>query len=248
MAGNLSQPGASVVQRMYDLLGAFDAEHRRLTLTELSRRSGLPLSTVHRLAAELVAVGALERTAAGGYVIGRRLWSLGLLAPNESGIREIASPFLHDLYAATLATVHLAVRDGSQVLYLDRISGQRSVPVVSNIGSRLPLHSTGVGKALLAYAPEEIRRAVLGDLERITPYTVTQPSRLAAQLHRFRVDGYATTHEEMTIGACSVAVPVRRGDEVIAALGIVVASLKRDRPRLVAALQVAAHGIARSLD
>jgi DNA-binding IclR family transcriptional regulator len=71
-----------------------------------------------------------------------------------------------------------------------------------------------------------------------------QPARLNAQLERARSDGYATTVEEMALGACSVAVPVRRNEaEVVAALGIVVPSLRRDRPRLVAALQVAAHGI-----
>ena len=248
MAGNTSQPGATVVARALALLGAFDESHRRLTLTELARRADLPVPTAHRLVGELVRHGALARTASGEYVVGRRLWSLGVLAPVQTGLLEAASPFLHDLYAATLATVHLAVRDGTEVLYLDRLSGRRSVPVVSSVGSRLPLHPTGVGKVLLAYAPAEIQAEVLSALRRITPHTITQPSRLRAQLEKVRTDGYATTTEEMTLGACSVAVPVRRNEaEVVAALGIVVPSLRRDRPRLVAALQVAAHGIGRSI-
>ena len=78
------------------------------------------------------------------------------------GLRQVASPFLHDLYGATLATVHLAVRDGTEVLYLDRLSGHASVPVVSQVGSRLPMHATGVGKVLLAYAPEDVRRRGAG--------------------------------------------------------------------------------------
>lgn len=238
----------SVSSRLLGLLAAFDADHRTLTLSELARRADLPLATAHRLVAELVAWGALVRTTAGDYAVGRRLWDLGLLAPVQSGLRQIASPFLHDIYAATLATVHLAVRDGVEVLYVDRLAGHASVPVVSRVGSRLPLHATAVGKVLLAHAAEEVRRKAFAGLSRITPYTVVQPGRLHEQLARVRRDGYAWTSEEMSLGACSVAVPIRAGDgEVVASLGMVVPSLKRDRPRLVAALQVAAQGIGRNL-
>jgi DNA-binding IclR family transcriptional regulator len=250
MAGNTSTAGATVVSRALGLLAAFDERHRRLTLTELARRADLPVPTAYRLVGELVRGGALVRRTSGHYVIGRRLWDLGLLAPVQSGLREVAAPFLGDIHAATLATVHLAIRDRSQALYLDRLSGRASVPVVSSVGSRLPLHSTGVGKVLLAHAPEDVREQVLGSLPRLTPYTVTQPARLRDQLARIRRDGYATTEEEMTLGACSVAVPVRVGSavDVVAAIGVVVPTLKRDRARLVTALRVAAQGIGRSLE
>lgn len=250
MAGNVSTAGASVVGRALAVLGAFDADHRHLTLSELARRADLPLPTTHRLAGELVRGGMLVRRPSGEYVIGRRLWDLGLLAPLQSGLREIATPFLSDLHATTLATVHLAVRDRTQALYVERLSGRTSVPVVSTAGSRLPLHATGVGKVLLAYAPPRVQEQVLGNLARMTPYTITQPGQMAEQLARLRHDGYAVTREEMTLGACSVAVPVRRGaeDEVVAAIGVVVPTLKRDRARLVAALRVAARGIGRSLE
>jgi DNA-binding IclR family transcriptional regulator len=247
MAGNSSSPGASVTTRALALLGAFDEQHRRLTLTELAARAGLPLPTAHRLVGELAAWGALSRTPSGEYVVGRRLWDLGLLAPVQTGLRQVASPFLHDIYAATLATVHLAVRDGTEVLYLDRLAGHTSVPVVSRVGTRLPMHATGVGKVLLAHAPPEVQAAVLADLPRITAYTVTQPGLLRRQLARAARDGYATTTEEMSLGACSVAVPIRRGADVVAALGIVVPGFRSDRPRLVAALQVAAQGVGRVL-
>ncbi|MEV6846281.1 IclR family transcriptional regulator [Actinoplanes sp. NPDC051411] len=237
----------SVTSRALDVLGAFDPDHRSLTLTELAKRAGLPLATAHRLIAELQKWGALDRLPGGEYVIGRRLWDLGLLAPVQSGLRQAASPFLHDLYGATLATVHLAVRDGTEVLYVDRLSGHVSVPVVSKIGSRLPMHATGVGKVLLAFAPPPVIEAVLSDLSRVTAYTLTNPARLVAQLERVRLDGYATTGDEMSLGASSIAVPVSSGTEVVAALGIVVADLRRDKPRLVSALQVAARGISRTL-
>jgi len=247
MAGNTSRPGATVVSRTVALLTAFDETHHRLTLTELARRADLPLPTAHRLVGELTRLGALSRAPSGEYVVGRRLWHVGLLAPMQTDLREVASPFLQDLYAGTLATVHLAIREDTYALYLDRLSGQRSVPVLSKMGSRLAMHATGVGKVLLAYAPGDVQQKVFSSLNRITPYTITQPAQLRAQLDRILVEGYATTVEEMTLGACSVAVPVRRGDDVVAALGIVVRSLKRDKARLVSALKVAAHGISRSL-
>lgn len=241
-------PGPSVTSRVLALLGAFDTEHPVLRLSALARRAGLPLTTAHRLVGELAEWGALVRRPSGEYVVGRRLWDLGLLAPDRAGLRQVASPFLHDLYGATLATVHLAVRDGTRVLYVDRLSGHASVPVVSEVGSRLPMRATGVGKVLLAHAPPDVRAEVFAHLDRVTPYTVTQPGRLREQLRRVLRDGYAQTGEEMSLGACSVAVPVHgRDGDVAAALGIVVPTLGRHRPRLVAALRVAARGIGRSL-
>ena len=165
MAGG-SAPGASLVDRTLDVLGAFDERHRRLTLTQLAARSDLTPPTTLRIVRRLLAAGALERTDDGSYVVGRRLWDIGLLAPVQTGLREVAAPFLQDLHAATRATVHLAERDGHRVLYLDRLSGVASVPVVSRVGSRLPMHATGVGKVLLAHAPADVQQRVLADLRK----------------------------------------------------------------------------------
>jgi len=240
-------PGVTVASRVLSILGSFDAGHRSLTLTEIAERAELTLPTAHRLVGELVAWGALLRASHGRYVIGRRLWDLGLLAPVQTDLRDVASPFLQDLYGATLATVHLAVRDGTVALYLERASGNASVPVVSKVGSRLPLHCTGVGKVLLAYAPAAVREEILAaPLQRFTPYTIIQPSRLARQLQRVHQDGYATTTEEMTLGACSIAIPVSVAGHTVASLGIVVPDL-HSRKRLVPAMQVAAQGITRRL-
>lgn len=249
MAGNTTTPGASLVSRVLALLSCFDERHRSLSLTELAQRAHLPVSTTYRIASELAAGGVLTRGPSGQYVIGRRLWDIGLLAPVQTGLRQVASPFLTDLHAATRATVHLAIRDRAQVLYLERISGNASVPVVSTVGSRLPLHSTGVGKMLLAHAPVSIQEEALAALPRFTPFTITSPAQLRRQLERIHADGYATTTEEMTRGACSAAVPIRGvdGEQVVAALGVVVTSLRRDRARLMTALQVCAQGISRSL-
>ena len=245
MSGRGSSPRASVSQRLLAVLGCFDAAHARLRLSDIARRADLPLSTAHRLTAELVSWGALSRDD-GHYTVGRRLWDIGLLAPVQRGLRELAAPHLQDIHAATRETVHFAVRDGDRALYLERLSGNRSVPVVSHVGARLPLHTTGVGKALLAHAPPDVVATVLGNLTRETPYSIVEPRRLLRQLADVRRRGYARTAEEMTLGTCSVAVPVRDGTgRVVAAVGIVVPSVMRDQPRLVPALQVAAAAISR---
>lgn len=249
MAGNTSAPGTTVASRLLAVVGAFDERHRSLTLSEIARRAEIPLPTAHRLVGELVGGGALQRRDDGRYVIGRLVWEAGLLAPVQGRLRQVAEPFLHDVYAATLATVHLAVRDGDEVLYLHRMQGRASVPIVSTVGTRLPMHCTGVGKVLLAHAPPDVSDRALARLTRITPHTITRPDVLRAQLDRIRRDGVATTSEEMSLGACSLAVPVVQAsdDAVVASIGVVVATLKRDRQRLLGALQVAARGIGRLL-
>jgi DNA-binding IclR family transcriptional regulator len=239
--------GVTVTSRVLAILGSFDAEHPSQTLTEIAQRANLTPPTAHRLVRELAAWGALQRTGFGSYVIGQRIWDLGLLAPVERGLRAVAAPFLHDLYGATLAAVHIAVRDGTFALYLDRVPGHASVPVVGKAGSRMPLHATGVGKVLLAHAPAHVREAALaGPLRRFTPYTVTQPDRLEDQLEQVAREGYATTLQEMTLGACSIAVPVDAGGRTVASIGVVVPDLGNSQ-HLVPAMRVAAQGIARGL-
>lgn len=243
--------GRSVTSRALAVLDAFGSEAPRLTLTQIAERSGTPLSTVHRLLGELTAWGALARRPDGRYEIGRKLWDLGLLAPVQLELRQVAAPFLLDVHTATRETVHLAVRDGSSALYVERISARDSVPMVSQVGSRLPLHATAVGKVLLAAAPDEVLARMLASLTRETRHTVAEPGRLRRQIAEVRRRGFARTAEEMSLGAASVAVPVRAdrdgGPVVAAALGVVVPTGRRDPTRLVPALQVAARGIGREL-
>lgn len=251
MAGGGTSPGRSVTSRALAVLDAFDSRAPRLTLSEIAERSGTPLATAHRLVGELAAWGGLTRRPDGRYQIGRRLWDLGLLAPVQLELRPVAHPFLLDIHTATRQTVHLAVRDDLRALYVERISGRESVPVVSQVGSRLPLHATGVGKVLLAAAPDTVLEQVLGALSRETRHTVVDPARLRREVAEARRRGFARTAEEMSLGASSVAVPVAvetgTGRVVAGALGIVVASSRRDLLRLVPVLEVAARGIGREL-
>jgi DNA-binding IclR family transcriptional regulator len=249
VSGGSAEAGRSVTSRVLALLAAFDHRHTRLTLSQLARRSGLPLTTTHRLVAELVEWQALARDADGHYVIGRRLWQLGLLAPVNRDLRELALPYLQDVHAVTRQTVHLAVREGTAALYVERLLGSGSAKVVSQMGSYLPLHATGVGKVLLAWAPDEVQARALADPEQVTSRTVVDPVAIRRELTAVRRDGYARTAEEMTLGTRSLAVPVSNSrGEVVAALGVVVDTAHRELLRLVPVLQVAAGAISRRLD
>jgi DNA-binding IclR family transcriptional regulator len=251
MAGRSAEAGRSVTSRALTILDAFDASAPRLSLSEIAERSGTPLTTTHRLLAELTEWGALQRRADGRYEIGRKLWDLGLLAPVQMELRQVAAPFMQDVHTAIRDTVQLAVREGLSALYVERISGRESVPVVSQVGSRLPLHATGVGKVLLAAAPQDVVEHALRSLTRITRNTVVEPGRMRRELAEVRRRRYARTSEEMSAGAASLAVPVQversTGPVVVAALGIVVPPHRRDVPRLVPVLEVAARGIGREL-
>src|ERR671921_2121317 len=193
MAGRRSAPGRSVTSRALAVLDAFDATAPRLTLSEIAERSGTPLTTAHRLLGELVDWGALVRRSDGRYEIGRKLWDLGLLAPVSLELRQVAAPFLLDLHTTIRDTVHLAVREGLSALYVERISGRESVPIVSQVGSRLPLHATGVGKVLLAAAPGDVLERMLGALTRETRHTIADPPRLRREIAEVRRRGFART-------------------------------------------------------
>ncbi|NEK84991.1 IclR family transcriptional regulator [Blastococcus saxobsidens] len=251
MAGRSAEPGRSVTSRALGILDAFGSDAPRLSLSEIAERSGTPLTTAHRLLGELTGWGALIRRPDGRYEIGRKLWDLGLLAPVQLELRQVAAPFMHDLHTTVRDTVHLAVREGHHALYVERISGRESVPMVSQVGSRLPLHATGVGKVLLAAAPDDVVGQVLADLRPVTRHTVVDPERLSLELTEIRRRRYARTHEEMSPGAASIAVPVQvertGGPLAVAALGVVVPPHRRDLARMVPALEMAARGIGREL-
>ncbi|MHA6782076.1 IclR family transcriptional regulator [Pseudonocardia saturnea] len=251
MAGGSTRwQGRSVISKAVALLDAFGPSTPELSLGDLARITGLPVSTTYRLATELVDWGGLERAGGGtGYRIGVRLWELGVLAPRGATLREVALPHMQDLYQATRENVHLAVLDGHEALYLDTLAGRGAVPVRSRRGGRLPLHATGVGKVLLAHAPESLlHELVEAGLRRYTAHTVVAPGHLRRALGETRRTGIAYAREEMSLGSQSVASPVTGSDgAVVAALAVVLRSGRGDLRRLGPAVRTAAIAASRSL-
>jgi DNA-binding IclR family transcriptional regulator len=246
--GSTKWQGRSVTSKVVSLLDAFGPATPELSLGELAGITGLPISTTYRLASELVEWGGLERADGTGYRIGIRMWELGALAPRGRTLRDVALPFMQDLYEATHENVHLAVRHGLEAVYVDTIAGRESVRVQSRRGGRLPLHATGVGKVLLAHAPPEVLAAVLAaGLDRYTPYTLVTPGHLRRALAEVRRHGIAYAREEMSVGSLSVAAPVVGLDgEVVAALAVVRRSGRVDLRRLAPAVRCAAISVSRA--
>jgi DNA-binding IclR family transcriptional regulator len=242
------ETSVSVAGRVLQLLAAFSAAEPQLTLTQLSRRTAMPVTTVHRLTTELVAWGALEREPRGPFRIGLRLWEIASLAPRGLGLRERAMPYLEDLFAATQQNVQLAVLDGHEAVYVERLSARGAVGVLTRVGGRLPLHATGVGQVLLAHAPVETQEAVLSNpLPALTRRTITDPKHLRRVLAEVRRAGIAVCDGQVELKSLSIAAPVRgpRG-EVIAALSVVIPSRGSDAVAYVPAVRAAARGISRA--
>ncbi len=239
----------SVTARAFGVLEAFSPDAPALTLSEIARRAELPLTTAHRLVAELRAAGALEREGEGRYRIGLRLWEIASLAPRGVPLREAALPFLEDLYEVTHENAQLGVRQGHDVVYIERIAGRRAVGVLTRVGGRFPLHASGIGLVLLAHAPEAVQRGVLdGPLQRFTDHTVTDPTRLARILAQIRRDGVAVAERQVTDDAMSVAAPITdAGGEVIAALSVVAKAGDAVAARLAPVVRAAALGTSRAL-
>jgi DNA-binding IclR family transcriptional regulator len=241
--------GRTVTSKVAALFDAFGPDSPKLTLNELSARTGLPLSTAHRLVTELVEWGGLERCEGAGYRVGLRMWELGSLAPRGESLRDVALPVMQDLFEGTKENVHLAVRQDDQALYIEKIAGSGALAVKSRRGGRLPLHATGVGKVLLAFAPDEVRAQILGSgLARFTRHTVVEPGRLARVLDGVRESGIAVAYEELTVGSLSVAAPIRDSSgDVVAALDVVLHTTSGRPERLAPAVRTAAISISRAL-
>lgn len=237
----------TVLGKAFVILGAFDADAGTLTLSELTDRSRLPKSTVHRVAEALIEVGALERVD-GGFQLGTRLFELGELVPRKRTLRRIALPYMQDLYEATHETVHLAVPDGTDVLYLDKISGHRTSDAPSRIGGRMPLYCTGVGKAILAFSSPSLLESVLEvGLERLSPYTITVPDVLRQNLTTIRERGVAFDHEESQVGISCAAAPILYQDRgAIGSVSVTGPTARVNLPRLAPAVQTAALAISRA--
>ncbi|EIV92880.1 IclR family transcriptional regulator [Frankia sp. QA3] len=240
----------SVVTRALQVLAAFTERRPEMNLTDLARYSGLPLSTSFRIVKELVAWGALERDSTGRYRIGLRLWETAMLAPRTQGLRELALPILEDLSQVTRETVQLAIREGSQVVFVERIAGTGAVPVLSRAGGRFALTATGVGLVLLAHAPTEVQRTIVyGRVPRFTEYTLTDPVRLQRVLADVRANGFSVSDRQVTSDALSVAAPVRAaGGIVAAAVGIVVRHGSASPHALAPLVRSSANAVSRALN
>ena len=240
--------GESSLARAVRVLEAFGPDQPELGVSEIARRTGLHVATASRIVGHLADHGLLSRTADHRVQIGMRMWELASRASPTRTLRDAAMPFLEDLHAVVGHHVQLAVLDGDEVLFLERLTARDAVVNFSQIAGRLPLHISSSGHVLLAYGPAEVRDRVLErSMERYTPATITTPDRLRAALDQVCRQGYALLAGHVHVNATGIAVPVREAlGEVVAALSVIVPNDER-AVSAVPALLAAARGIGRSL-
>lgn len=229
LAEESPEQGSSVLGKVQLILETFGPDDEHLSLSEIARRSGVAKASVHRLAQELLRWGLLERRGS-DYRLGMRLFEIGQRVPRQRIIREAARPYMEDLYQATNETIHLAVLDGLEVFYLEKVSGHGQITRPSRVAGRMPLHCTATGKALLAFGSRTVLDEVLATpFERVTPHTVSTPGLLLQELTRARELGYAVEREQTRIGFLSVAIPLAGSSgTTIAALSVTAPVFRAD--------------------
>jgi IclR family transcriptional regulator, pca regulon regulatory protein len=217
------------LERGLAVLGCFTPERPVLGITDISDELGMSKSTTHRYATTLVALGYLEQgSVSPKYRLGLRVIDLGMSALSSLGLGEQAHPELEALRRRSGYTVNLAVLEGTEIRYIDRVRGLRNEQLETDLdlhrGSKRPAYCTAMGKLLLAHLPEEQRRERIADMGTLTkraPNTITGKRALSTELERVRAEGVAVNDEESEPGLIAIARPVRdEAREVVAAIGM----------------------------
>ncbi|WP_279103788.1 IclR family transcriptional regulator [Gordonia bronchialis] len=197
--------GDGSIGRAVRVLEEFTVSECTLGVSELSRRTGISKSSVYRITGDLEQSGLLERQGT-GYRLGLRLFELGQRVPRQRDLHDAALPFMNDLREATGHTVHLAVLDGTEVVYLEVLQSPTAPPLPTRAGVRWPAHGTGIGKAILAFSPRAVTDRILATgLPRLSERTITTPGMFTAELGRIRERGIAYDLEESRPGVACVA-------------------------------------------
>lgn len=241
-----SASGDSVVDRVVRLIEAFPEGVAWLQLAELADRSGLPLTTAHRLVRQLAAHGLLETGAAGSVRLGLRLWELVNRNSPTLELRQAAMPFMEDIQQVLNQNVNLAVLDGWEALFVERLSRRGSVANRAQVAGRMPVHISSAGLALMSHQPKDLQAAYLGQFR--DPAHKVSTEALRHLLSEASHQGYAQLAGVVDPDTWGIAVPVLDSKRrTAAALGVVVPLAEVRLQALVPVLQTAARGIGRQL-
>ncbi len=247
-AGNGDEPSRTgMLERSFAILGAFRPTDRAVPPAQLARRAGLSKATGYRIIQEMISLGVLEK-AEDGVRLGLRMFELGQLVPLQRNLRRAALPFMSDLREATKATVHLAILDGTDALYVEIM--QRADNLPSRVGGRIPAYATGVGKAMLAFSPSYVVDRVIdeGPLRKLGPNTITDPQELRRELATIRRNGVAYDREESTPGVVCAAAPILSLDgAVVGGISVTAPTGTISPQRVAPAVHIAALGLGRTL-
>ncbi|MGB0115094.1 MAG: IclR family transcriptional regulator [Ilumatobacteraceae bacterium] len=222
-----------MLSRAFRIIDAFKPGEHSLSLSELTRRAGLPKSTTHRLVSQLEDWGVLERRGA-RIRRGLRLFEWGSAVPRQSILEERASSHVESLSHGTGAVVHVGIVDAGEVLYVSKVGGSFESRIPTSVGSRMPAHCTGLGKAMLAHSrPDAVDEAIELGLAPRTRYSIASTKVLIRELELVRQRGFAADNEEAVIGISCIAAPVLGPDGfAIGAVSAGCSSLKMNASQL----------------
>ena len=210
----------SMIERVDGIFRAFCSLESSLTLQQIASHVGLPPSSAHRILEQMIAVGWLQ-SVGDSYHIGLPLLELGGLAVRANRIHVAAAPVLQDLHRTTGHVVHLAIPDGCDAVYLDKVGGRFSSKVPTRIGGRQPLRTTALGKAMLAFASDEhVDRVASTAMTPRTPSTIIDPDVFRRQLGQIRNELVAFDTQESVSGLACIAAPIRGSGRAVAAISI----------------------------
>jgi IclR family transcriptional regulator, KDG regulon repressor len=225
----------TTVLKAGQLLALFDKDHAEWRVSDVALALGIAKSSAHDLLSSLTYVGLLSQTDEGRYRLGWKVVTLSetLLATTE--IRTVARPIMEQLMHVYQETLHLAILEKGQVVYLDKLEGKQTIRVeLTGLGTHLYPHCSGLGKVLLAYLPWECVEGIIKaqGLPRFTEQTIVEADLLKTELDKIRQRGYAYDLGEIIPDLRCVAVPIRNyANKVIAAISMSVPSYRFDRAR-----------------
>lgn len=211
-----------MIERIARILESFSSTRVAQTPSDIARRAKLPHSTAHRLVAELVDSGLLEREESGAVRIGMRLWELTTRGSHALGLRQLAMPFMEEVQSSVKEHTQLGVLEHDEVLFIERLSERGAGANITKIAGRLPLNASSSGLVLLAFAPQHYQNRILaGDLPALSRETITDPDALRTKLAEIRKVGYAYAPGSVESVSTGIAVPISDSTGVIAALSVV---------------------------
>ncbi|WP_088105891.1 IclR family transcriptional regulator [Halalkalibacter urbisdiaboli] len=217
-------PIIQAVERALKILDLFDEFETELKITDISERMALHKSTVHSLLKTLQKHRYIEQNPENGkYRLGLKLFERGNFVIQSMDLRTIAKDYLQKLSKVSGKTVHLVVLDGKEGIYIDKVESASATILYSRIGRRIPIHSSGVGKALVAFRSDEEIEQILNHYQfnQHTPNTITDKKRFLEEIEEIRKRGYAVDNEENEPGVFCVAYPVRNHNgDIVAAISM----------------------------
>lgn len=209
-----------MVGKALHLLVVLGDEPHGVTLSELARRTGYPVSTTHRLLTSLAREHFASTDADRRWSLGSRLFELGQRVAHARGFDAIAVPVLRQVSQRTGEPTLMSVRQGRNQLYVQYVEGNQQIQITGEPGNRGPLHATAMGKVLVAFAPGPVREQLIEELPlpSLGPRTITDRAEFRAEIERVRAQGYAIADEEHEAGILAIGVPVLdlHGDAVAA--------------------------------